>query len=110
MGTTNQMLAYMMANPNAASLGAQAAQQSAAMGAQDPNTPNIMPSSSSPMSGMMGLSPQMIQSLMQSGALGANQFSGGYGAGGNGLTQVAPYSQGINPADSAVISNMFASS
>lgn len=103
MGTTNQMLAYMMQNPNQPMSGGQTD-----MSIPDPQ--NQMPSSegSNPMS-MMGLSPQMLMQLYQSGRMGANSMSGGYGAGGNGLTQYAPYSQGIGPQDSAVISNMFAS-
>jgi len=32
----------------------------------------------------------------------------GWGQGGNGLTQLSPYSQGINAHDSSVIKSMFA--
>ncbi len=58
--------------------------------------------------GVMGLSPQVLHGIMQSGVFGANPMSQGYGAAGNGLTQYAPYSQGIGPQDAATIQAMFA--
>lgn len=102
MGNQNQMIAYMMQNQQPA-LGApplDPSVQPAQMGAQS--------SGISPSSGLMGLDPSTLAKLYKSGTFGANAMSGGYGAGGNGLTQMAPYSQGIGPQDAAKISAMFA--